>query len=137
MKLDKWLKEYHALLGETVNGWLLPGKAGQHRSISSIQTVIAAEVDRMIGVRINPHLLRHFAAWLFLKHNPGQYEPVRRILGHRSIATTIAFYTGLEADSAAGRLDDVVLRERRVTHLIATGAFAKRARATGRGKGRL
>jgi integrase len=60
------------------------------------------------------HQFRHAAAAIFLKHNPGQYELVRRMLGHRNIATTMNFYVGLEniqateiyANLMKKRLDD-------------------------------
>jgi integrase len=129
-RLEVWLKARQALGDDSGGGWLFPGEKGQHRCISSMRTILSNEIGRIVGIEVNPHLLRHFAAWLFLKHNPGQYEPVRRILGHRSITTTMMAYTGLEADTAARRLDDVVIRERQVTRMIATGVFAKRARKT-------
>lgn len=97
--------------------------------MGAMRNCLSGEIERTIGVRVHPHLLRHFAAWLFLKHNPGAYEAVRRLLGHRSLTTTLAAYTGLEADAAAKRLDDVVLQERKDSRLIAAGAF-------NRGRGR-
>jgi len=40
------------------------------------------------------------AAAIYLKHRPGEYENVRRLLGHRNIQTTINFYCGLETTQA-------------------------------------
>jgi hypothetical protein len=40
-------------------------------------------------------------AKIFLDRNPGQYEVVRLLLGHKSVQTTIAFYAGAETASAA------------------------------------
>jgi hypothetical protein len=34
------------------------------------------------------------------KHCPGEYETVKRLLGHRNIQTTINFYCGLETTQA-------------------------------------
>jgi len=53
------------------------------------------------------HQFRHAAAAVYLKHHPGDYETVRRLLGHRDIQTTIKFYCGLETIAATeefGRL---------------------------------
>jgi integrase len=53
------------------------------------------------------HQFRHAAAAVYLKHHPGNYETVRRLLGHRDIQTTIKFYCGFEtiaATEAFGRL---------------------------------
>jgi hypothetical protein len=66
------------------------------------------------------------AAWRHLKRCPGAYETVRQILGHRSIDTTIAYYTGLEAEFAAIDFDAAVLAERRATRALATNAFRRR-----------
>ena len=54
---------------------------------------------------MNVHLFRHLAGYLFLKAHPGEYEPVRQLLGHKSIQTTISFYVGLEEADAFRRYD--------------------------------
>jgi site-specific recombinase XerC len=61
---------------------------------------------------MNVHLFRHFAAYLFLKAHPGDYESVRILLGHRSIMTVIKFYTGLEHAEVFRRYDAVLDRYR-------------------------
>jgi integrase len=53
-----------------------------------------------VGLRITVHQFRHAAAAIYLKHRPGDYETVRRLLGHRDIQTTIRFYCGLETMQA-------------------------------------
>jgi hypothetical protein len=40
--------------------------------------------------------------------NPGEFETVRRVLGHRSAETTSAFYCGMEQAAAFERYDEVV-----------------------------
>jgi integrase len=86
---------------------------------------LSKTVSREIGIEFNVHLARHFAAWNFLRLNPGHYEIVRQILGHKDIATTMAHYVGLEVDAAAKRFDAVVLGERQATKKIAAHAFRK------------
>ena len=44
--------------------------------------------------------------------NPGGHEVVRHLLGHRSIATTLRFYAGMEVAAALRRYDAVVLERR-------------------------
>ena len=46
------------------------------------------------------HQFRHAAAAIYFKHHPGDYETVRRLLGHQDIQTTIKFYCGLETIAA-------------------------------------
>jgi integrase len=61
---------------------------------------------------MHPHLFRHVAAKLFLDAQPGAYEVVRRVLGHRSIETTTGFYTGLETAASVRHFDRTILRLR-------------------------
>ena len=68
---------------------------------------IAVRIQKAIGMRITPHQFRHAAAAIYLKHRPGEYETVRRLLGHRDIMTTVRFYCGLQTMQATeqfGRL---------------------------------
>jgi hypothetical protein len=46
-----------------------------------------------------------------LKHDPGNYELVRRVLGHRNIQTTIDFYIGLETLEATRMFSRMILGE--------------------------
>jgi hypothetical protein len=70
--------------------------------------------------------MRHFAVYHFLKAFPGHYEIVRQLLGHRSVATTRAFYAGLEARFAARKLDTLVRDARRDTALTTAGSVTIR-----------
>lgn len=88
---------------------------------------LARIVTAVIGIDFNIHLARHFAAWNFLRMNPGQYEVVRQVLGHRNLRTTMAHYVGLEADAAAAHFDRVVLHDRQAVRLVAAHAFSQGA----------
>jgi DNA-binding winged helix-turn-helix (wHTH) protein len=52
--------------------------------------------------------LLHAAYASDLDQRPGEYEVVRRVLGHKSLATTIAFYTGAETRAAGTHFASVV-----------------------------
>ena len=113
--IDEYIQDYRPTLLRGSNDlWLFPG---QKRDIKNSRTLSLQITDRVIkatGLRITVHQFRHAAAAVFLKHNPGQYELVRRMLGHRNIATTMNFYVGLEniqateiyANLMKKRLDD-------------------------------
>jgi integrase len=70
-------------------------------------------VFRYTGLRFNAHLFRHAAGKIFLDARPGHYEVVRRVLGHRSIATTTSLYTGAETRSAGLHFAAVIAERRR------------------------
>ena len=57
------------------------------------------------------HQFRHSAAAIYLRHHPGDYETVRRILGHSSITTTTKFYCALETMWANERFGDIVRKQ--------------------------
>ena len=59
------------------------------------------------------HQFRHAAAALILRDHPGNYEYVRRILGHRNIQTTINFYVGLETAQANQEFGQLVRQKMR------------------------
>jgi integrase len=75
-------------------------------------------------LRVHPHLFRHLGAKLYLDANPGEYETVRRVLGHRSLQTTIDFYTGLETPAAVRHFDKTILNLR----IESTAEGAKRTK---------
>jgi integrase len=73
---------------------------------------INATVKRYLGFTVNPHLFRHIAAHMYLLRNPGGYEVMRRVLGHKRMETTSKFYAGLESLAAARHFDDEILKLR-------------------------
>ena len=89
-------------------------------------------IRRELGLEAHPHLLRHFAAWRHLNRYPGQYEIVRRALGHASVETTIGTYCGLEVESAARLfhrgLEDDKTEARRFVRARQRGKTAPRRR---------
>jgi integrase len=59
----------------------------------------------------NGSQFRHAAAAIYLKHRPGDYETVRRLLGHRDIQTTIRFYCGLETMQATEQFGKLIRQQ--------------------------
>jgi integrase len=114
--LTNLLNEYvHDFRPNLVRGsnepWLFPGQEGGYKNAISFSTQIVKRIHKATGIRITVHQFRHAAAALILKHDPGNYEFVRRLLGHRSIQTTIDFYCGLENIQASERFGDIVLEQ--------------------------
>jgi len=88
--------------------WLFPGESGGHKEKISFSTQIVDRVEKSTGLRITVHQFRHAAGALILKHRPGEYELVRRLLGHKSVRTTIKFYLELETTQASEIFTDIV-----------------------------
>lgn len=106
--IDEYIHEFRPTLLRGANvGWLFPGEAGQPKHKMLFSKQITVRVQKATGLRVTVHQFRHAAAAIYLKHRPGDYETVRRLLGHRDIATTTRFYCGLqtmEATEQFGRL---------------------------------
>ena len=80
--------------------WLFPGETGGCKDAKTLSDQITGRIQKATGLRITVHQFRHAAAAIWLRYKPGDYETVRRMLGHRSLQTTIKFYCGLETIQA-------------------------------------
>ena len=57
---------------------------------------------------MNPHLFRHAMAYVYLNANPGGYQVMRLMLGHKSLNTTVSSYSGAETKSAQAHFDKLI-----------------------------
>ena len=103
----------HVLLRGSNEPYLFPGMRGGHKGLATLSSQITKRIQKATGLRVTVHQFRHAAAALILKAKPGNYEYVRRILGHRNIQTTINFYIGLETVQASQEFGEIIRRELR------------------------
>lgn len=109
--IDEYIATHRPILMNSHNhDYLFPGKSGGHKFVARLSTQISRLLWKAAGLKVTPHQFRHAAAALILNAQPGNYELVRRILGHRKIQTTIDFYIGLETDAAARQFGAMVAR---------------------------
>jgi integrase len=107
--IDEYIQTFRPTLLRGSNElWLFPGKTGGRKDARTLSGQITQKIQKAIGLLITPHQFRHAAAAIYLKHHPGDYETVRRILGHRNIQTTIRFYCGLDTLQANKKFGDIV-----------------------------
>ena len=111
--IERYLAQFRPALAPAGSTALFPGGSQGCKHGNTLREQIADAVFAHTGMRVNPHLFRHIAAKLFLDANPGSYEVMRRVLGHRSIETTTAFYTGLETAAAVRHFDATILKLRK------------------------
>jgi integrase len=57
------------------------------------------------------HQFRHAAGAIILKKRPGEYELVRRLLGHKNVQTTINCYIGLENIQASEIFSKLIMEQ--------------------------
>jgi integrase len=96
--------------------FLFVSKNGKRRTLRTLGVAIERTVIRRVGVKITPHQFRHLGAKLALDANPGAYELVRQLLGHRSLKTTTRFYAGPDT-RRAGRAHADLIRKLREPNL--------------------
>jgi integrase len=99
--IDEYIHDFrpHLLRGSNAQ-CLFPGVAGKPKTPSMFSEQITKRIEDATGLRLTTHQFRHAAAAIYLKYHPGDYETVRRLLGHRSITTTTHIYCGLETTQA-------------------------------------
>jgi integrase len=110
--IDGYVHEFRpALLRGANSSWLFPGEGGHPKHRLQFSKQITVRIQKAIGLRVTPHQFRHAAAAIYLKHRPGDYETVRRLLGHRSIQTTIDFYCGLQTTQATEQFGKLIRQQ--------------------------
>jgi integrase len=111
--IDEYVHDFRpALMRGSNEDWLFPGGKGGSKDAHLFGIQVTERIQKVTGLRITLHQYRHAAAAVYLKHHPGDYETVRRFLGHRNIRTTVKFYCGLETIQATRMLGDVVRQHR-------------------------
>ena len=86
-------------------------KRGKPKVAITFSLQITRRIQKAVGLRITVHQFRHAAAAIYLKHRPGDYETVRRLLGHRNIQTTIDFYCGLQTTQATEQFGKLIRQQ--------------------------
>jgi hypothetical protein len=107
--LNIYRKVYWPLLaGDKQTAAIFLSRTGRQKTPEALGAQIAKFIKNRVGVSMHIHLFRHLAGYLFLKAHPGEYEPVRQLLGHKSLQTTIDFYVGLEQAHSFRRYDAIL-----------------------------
>jgi integrase len=112
--IDDYIHNHlHVLLRGSNEPWLFPGMKAGHKGLATLSSQITKCIYRATGLCVTVHQFRHAAAALILRAKPGNYEHVRRILGHRNLQTTINFYVGLETAQATREFGEIIRRQLR------------------------
>jgi len=74
---------------------------GSPKAPQTVALLIRTALRKRAGIDLTPHQFRHLAARILLDAEPGNFETVRQALGHASLNTTTAAYTGIDTMRAA------------------------------------
>ena len=95
--IDEYVHDFwRTLLRGRNEDYLFPGLRSGAKGKVSFSGQISKRVLKLTGLRITSHQFRHAAGAIILQEQPGNYELVRQILGHRSLSTTIRCYIWLK-----------------------------------------
>jgi integrase len=79
---------------------LFISRDGVPRALGTLRVAIQKAVLKHVGIKMSPHQFRHLAGKIALDDNPGAYEHVSQLLGHRDRKTTVRFYAGINTRRA-------------------------------------
>ena len=72
---------------------LFISRNGVPRVLGTLRVAIQKAIRGHLGVKLSPHQFRHLGGKIALDENPGAYELVRQLLGHKVLKTTTSYYT--------------------------------------------
>jgi hypothetical protein len=85
--------------GDERNPYLFPGQVKKEKAGQPYKTVlkrVTRILTEKVGCQMNPHLYRHLIGWIWLKQSIDNLPKVQRLLGHKSLQTTIDYYAELD-----------------------------------------
>jgi integrase len=104
-RLTKMLLEYRDRVAPKIIGFrpkrLFVNRDGTPKSSRSIATMVRTYASKRAGIALSPHQFRHLSAKILLDSQPGAFEIVRQLLGHKNEQTTVNAYAGIDSRRAA------------------------------------
>ena len=104
-QITKMLIEYRERIAPKIIGHrpirLFVNVDGTPKSDRTVEWLISTYVKRRAGIVLTPHQFRHLGAKVLLDAQPGAFESVRQLLGHKRHETTVNAYAGIDSRRAA------------------------------------
>jgi integrase len=103
--VTKMLIEYRERIAPKVIGRrpdrLFVNVDGTPKSQATVAWLITTYLEKKAGIVLTGHQFRHLSAKGLLDAEPGGFEIVRQLLGHKSLKTTVGAYAGVDCRRAA------------------------------------
>jgi integrase len=106
--IDLYIERIRPKLLRRPHAFLFPGQKDGPKGAGLLSNQIASFMAQQVGTRMKAHKFRALVGYLYLKRHPSDYETVRRLLGHRDIATTVNFYVPLQQDEAVAAFERTI-----------------------------
>jgi integrase len=101
----KMLIEYRNRIAPKVIGHrpdrLFVNANGTPKVHGTVALLITTCLRKRAGLELTAHQFRHLCAKILLDAEPGSFETVRQLLGHKSLSTAVLFYAGIDSRRAA------------------------------------
>ena len=118
-KITGMLRTYRAQIlrssAKSATAFLFDDGRGKPKLPTSISWLVERTIRRHLGIEMTAHQFRHLAAKVILDADPGAYESVRQLLGHRNLTTTVNNYAGLDT-RRAGRHHAALIEKELAKH---------------------
>jgi len=111
---DSLLDDLRLVIGKRTSGWVFLSKSKDGRLSNVAINDIVAKAGADAGIvnpnphrkKINPHILRHsFARYLRRQQPPIAIEVLQKLLGHKSVKTTMDIYASADMEFVRGELE--------------------------------
>ena len=103
-EVAKMLIEYRNRIAPKVIGHrpdrLFVKADGTPKNQWSVAWLIRTCLKKRAGIELSSHQFRHLSAKVLLDAQPGNFETVRQLLGHKSLTTTVGAYAGIDSRRA-------------------------------------
>jgi integrase len=106
--LDAYLKTFRSRVCSVPSEYLFPNSDGGRRSTVAFSRAISQFIEKETGLKMHAHLFRQLAGKIHLDANPSDIETVRRVLGHRTTATTARYYAEQRTGQAFQQYDRTI-----------------------------
>jgi integrase len=123
-QVAKMLAEYRERIAPKIIGErperLFVNVDGTPKTEKGLGALITNYARRRAGITLTPHQFRHLSAKVLLDDQPGGFETVRQLLGHKNLQTTVFAYAGIDSRRAGRhhqRLVEQVLSAQRPSRL--------------------
>ena len=130
-RLEYFLRNVHPMLDEG-SPWLFPGDTNRPKRSDTLSKQLTQLVRKELCIRFSPHQIRHFMAMIHLDARPGDIETPRRVLGHRSAATTANIYDGFSMVRASRVHGELIQQRRRYQAKLDTTSGGRTVRRSPR-----
>ena len=103
-EVAKMLIEYRNRIAPKVIGHrpdrLFVRADGAPKNQWAVAWLIRTYLRKRLGIVLSSHQFRHLSAKVLLDAQPGNFETVRQLLGHKSLRTTVGAYAGVDSRRA-------------------------------------